>query len=344
MKKLLDAIADEYDKTTGNLIYDLLKAFAIVMSNYDTKLNEIQDLIDVDNLYGTMLETYVYQRKGIQRNQATYSIGQLQVSGNGTVTIGDLFETKSGIQFKSTETKVINGTGKISVQAVTAGINGNVPANQILQMPVTISGITSVTNPEPTHDGFDAETDESLKQRYYVAVRTPATSNNVYHYRQWALSVAGVGDCKVFPLARGENTVEIYIIDKNKLPAGETLVKAVQDYIDPDSTGLGNGEASIGNYTYVLPAIGQAINLSLVLTVEDGYTDEQVKENIEENIRQYLALIAFKQNYVSYAAIGNTIYETNGVKDYSNLLINNGTDNINTDDKAVSVLGSVTLA
>lgn len=343
LRELLNKISDIYDKTPGYIIYDLLKAVSEILVKYNLQFEDLRSLLDINNLTGSLLETFVSQRKGITRNPSTYSVGQLVVNGNGIVEQGDLFETKGGIQFHATETKTISGTGTINIKAVVAGSSGNVPANQITQMPVTIAGIISVTNPKPTYDGFDEESDDSLRERYLKAVREPATSGNIYHYRQWALEVAGVGDVKIFPLIRGQNTAELYIIDQNKQPASSTLVDAVQEYIDPNSEGLGDGQAPIGCYCYVMSATGLPINISVNITKDVGYTDEQIKQNIEDNLTEYLKSIAFKQSFVSYAAITNVIFESNGVSDLSNLIINGGVDNVPVDGKEVAVLGDVNI-
>ena len=95
---------------------------------------------------------------------------------------------------------------------------GNLPSGSITMMPVQLSGIVRVTNQEPTHDGYDAETDEAYYQRFLIRVQTPPTSGNVYHYLSWALEVAGVGAAQVYPLGHGDNTVDVVIIDAEVCP------------------------------------------------------------------------------------------------------------------------------
>ena len=343
IRQLLGAIDDSYDKTEGYLVYDILKSAAIALADLQVKQNETKAQLDVNNLTGEMLEKFVFQRKGIKRNQASFAIGDLKVTGNGTVTKGDLFETKSGIQFAAVETKMISSTGTVGVKCVTLGSIGNVPANQITMMPVTIPSITNVTNPAPTHDGYDAESDDSLRDRYFIAIQTPATSGNIYHYLQWAKEITGVGDAKVFPLARGDNTVEVVIIDQSKQPASETLVGQVQTHIDPNSEGLGNGEAPIGAKCYVISAAGLQIDLSLNVQAAEGYTNDEIIMNIKAAVSTYLQQIAFQMDYVSYAKIGEAILNSKGIEDYSNLKVNGGTTNVEIDSKQVAVVGGVTL-
>ncbi|SDT22308.1 Uncharacterized phage protein gp47/JayE [Paenibacillaceae bacterium GAS479] len=343
-QQLLDSIGDTYDKSEGYLVSDIFKSVAIVIKDLRDELEAVKAQLNVETLAGDMLAAFIEQRKGIVRNKATYSQGVLTITGNGQVNIGDLFETKSGVQFKANEAKMIAGTGTIKVVCTVVGAVGNVPANQITMMPVTLPGITSITNNEPTIDGYEAESDESLRERYYIALSTPATSGNVHHYLQWAKDISGVGDARVFPVERGANTVEVVIINQDKQPASTSLVNEIQAYIDPGSTGLGNGQAPIGTKCYVVSASGLTINISLTVIKSAGYTNAQVQSSIASSITSYLKSIAFNSDYVSYAKIGEAILNSNGVADYSNLKVNNGTANISIGLKQVAVLGGVTVA
>jgi len=343
LERLLSHIDPSYDKSEGYLIHDMLKSVAIELSDQQGDLEVIKRLLDVDNLTGTMLEAFVRQRKGIIRTPATHATGHLQVTGNGTINVGDLFETPSGVQFAAAEPKTITGSGELLVKSVLSGPVGNVPADQITQMPVTLPGITAVNNPHPTEGGYAAESDDSLRERYYIAVRTPPTSANIYHYLQWAKEVSGVGGAKVFPVERGANTVEVVIIDQDKQPAAPELIDRVQHYIDPGSTGLGEGEAPIGAKCYVISAEPLTLNISVTVSIMGGYTADEVRENIADSIAEYLKSIAFQINYVSFARIGQAILESAGVEDYEGLLVNGAVDNPEVGTKQVAVLGAVTL-
>lgn len=347
-KQLLDQISNDYDKSDGYLLSDMLKSVAIVFADLSIKQDDIEKLLDVDNLTGELLTKFVSQRRGIVRTAATRSKGQVTVTGSGTIVKGDLFETINGIQYAATETKVISGTGIVDIACVTVGDIGNVPTNQIIQMPVTLSGITSVTNVLATYDGYNIESDNALRGRYYAAVGTPATSGNVYHYQTWAKEVSGVGDVKVFPsdtdIVGGISEVDVVIINTNKLPASPSLVTEVQKYIDPNSTGLGYGQAPIGAKCYISSATGLTINMSLSsLTYSSGYTLAQVKQNVSDTVTAYLQSIAFKQAFVSAAKVGDAVLNAAGVTDYSGLLLNGSSGNISTTARQVAVMGVVTV-
>ncbi|MCG8501357.1 MAG: baseplate J/gp47 family protein [Firmicutes bacterium] len=77
-------------------------------------------------------------------------------------------------------------SGTIAVACTESGTAGNVPANQITFMLVTIAGINAVYNMEPTSGGFEAEGDGELLERYYGRISVPATSGNKAQYKSWA--------------------------------------------------------------------------------------------------------------------------------------------------------------
>ena len=136
------------------------------------------------------------------------------------------------------------------ITAVIPGNAGVVGANSITQMPVTIAGIATCTNPEPTHDGYDAESDDSLRQRYYAKPQRPDNGVNKYAMEEYGAGGTRSWRCRCLPLwDMGENTVDIVIIDSDKLPASSSLVKTVQDYIDPGSSGRGRRHSADGERT-----------------------------------------------------------------------------------------------
>ncbi|MEK5171825.1 baseplate J/gp47 family protein [Heyndrickxia sp. FSL W8-0496] len=341
--EMLNDISNEYDKTDGSFIYDTTKPSANQFEKAYQSMNEVVEKFDVDNLTGEELERFIYQRTGQERRKATFSVGELEVKGNGTINQGDLFETKSGVQFISTETKLINQVGNVKIRAVIPGNIGNTPAQQIIEIPISLAGINSITNIYPTTDGYDEESDDDLRERYKERIRTPATSGNIYHYKSWAKEVPGVGEVKVIPLWNGDNTVKIVIIDSNMQPASPLLVQEVQKHIDPNGTGLGDGQAPIGAYCTVISAIPIPINLVFNATLKAGYSVEVAEENVSKMIVDYLKKIAFKQDFVSYAQSGSLILDSEGVEDYSNLKINDEVINVSIGNEEIAVLGGVEI-
>ncbi len=342
-KELLSEIEESYEKSKGYFLWDMLKAVAIGIKNLLEKLQHVADKLNVENIYQDERERFIFQRTGITRRKATFAEGVITVKGNGTITKGDLFETEGLVRFQATETVKVIGQTTVSIKAVFAGEGGNVPIGSITKMPITIQGMTSCTNETATEGGYEAESDEDLLLRYYEKLREPATSGNIYHYKRWAKEVEGVGAVRVFPLWAGDNTVKVIIIDLERLPASEELVQKVQNYIDPNSKGTGEGQAPIGAYCTVESAKPKIIDVSVHLHLAKDTILEVIKKEIDSKIIDYLKGIAFEQDYASFAQIGAHILSVEGVVDYENMTLNGLTQNIVCQKDEVMLLGEVVL-
>ena len=345
---MLNNISDDYIKIPGTFTHDLIKTYALAATTLEEKIETLWSMFNIYNLSGNDLERYVFQRKGVKRKEANAAVGIVTVKGNGTVSEGDLFETPGGIRFVAAETKLIKTVGDIKVKAAIPGSSGNVGSNSITLIPITLQGITSVTNQNPTSDGYDVETDISLRERYLIEVQRPATSGNIYHYMQWSREVPGVGDSKIFPLWNGNNTVQIVIIDDNKAPASEELVKRTQEYIDPkgkveETWGTGAGQAPIGAYCTVTSATPKNININMTVVLNSGYKLQNVISHIKEKISQYLKDIAFVKSAVSYSVLGSMILDIEGIAEWTDLSINNEHSNVTIGEKEVAVMGTVNI-
>ena len=340
---MLNDISDSYQKTIGFPTYDILAAVSLRMVNTDAEVAEAREKLDPENLSGDELDRYIFPRVGLVRREATFATGVLDITGNGNISAGDLFESGGGIQFEATESVTISGTGQVHVTCLREGDAGNLPAHSITQMPVTISGITSCDNPEPTTGGYDEEADTAYFERFLIKVRTPPTSGNIYHYQSWALEVPGVGHVKVFPLGHGDSTVDVVIVDSEGKPADDDLVNNVQEYIDPNSTGEGLGEAPIGAKCYVSSAAAKTISINVQISKLDSASQENVTQTVKDAVSAYLGSVAFLQDFVSYAQIGVAILNADGVQDFENLTVNGGTANIAVGERECAVLGDAVI-
>lgn len=345
LTQLLAEMPDSYQKTIGFPTYDLLAAMSLRMEGTDAEVADARAKLDPENLTGDDLDGFIYPRSGLDRRQATFAHGVVHVVGTGIVPEGTLFESGGGVQYYATVGVQITGEGDVPVTCRQDGAAGNLPAHSVTQMPVTIQGIASCDNPAPMEGGYDEEDDAAYYERYLLKLRTPATSGNVYHYMTWALEVSGVGKVKVFPLGHGDNTVDVVLVDSEGKPAADELVEEVQDYIDPEQTGEGYGQAPIGARCYVSAATSKAISISCTVTkLSAAGADDTVTEAIKAAVSAYLAGIAFEQDYVSYGQIASAILDAEGVLDFENLLVDGGTANVQLGERDCPVLGTVTIS
>lgn len=343
-QNMLDNISDTYQKTQGFPVWDLLRAVALGLKRLWDKLFLIEYKQDIDNLEGAELDKIIYQRTGLKRRNAVKAVGNVTiVNGNSFIAVGDLFETENGVQFKAVENKPVFDGETVAVEAVEAGIAGNVPAGCITQMPVTLPNISKITNAEPMSGGYDAESDDDYRQRYYEYLQIPATAGNKYHYVKWAKEVDGVKAVKVVPCWNGKNTVKVYVVGNDYKPASESLIEAVQEHIDPNQSGEGLGTAPIGAVCTVVSAEQLDIAVNVKVVTLESVDIDAVKLNIRNYIDDYIHSIVYQQDYVSYAKIGACILSVTGVLDYSDLLVNGKQANVVIDFAECPVLGEVSV-
>lgn len=357
--ELLANVPDKYQKNVGYFIWDLMLAIGKVFVTLYEKLRYLSCFIaDIRTLDYEDLKLFVFQRAGIEAKNETFATGLIKVvTGSGVITSGDIFETADGLQFKATETKEITEGETFTAECLISGEIGNVPVGAITQIPTTIQGIIAVTNELPFAGGYEAESKESIIERYYTKLRKPVSSGNKYHYEQWALECTGVGKVKVKPLWNGENTVKVIIADSNNEIASAELIETVQSYIDPytlDSEGnrigwgCGNGQAPIGAYCTVESGTAKEINVSVSVKLKIDATLETVKQNIQKALKEYLKSTVFETGaYISYARVNSIINNTDGVEDNTNLLVNDSIENITISESdttiEIATLGNLTV-
>lgn len=336
LNDILNNIDSSYNKTEGEFIWDLSNAVAKSIADDYKKQDEELNANFVATAEGKDLDTLIVQRIGKSRKESTYASGTVKITGTvgATITAGMLVASNTN-NYKITENTSIPSSGEITVSCIceNPGVTGNTDIGTIIYFPKTIEGLKTVTNEASFTNGYNTETDEEYRQRYFDYVGSPATSGNKYHYRNWAMEITGVGDCTVIP---GAGNVKVVIVDANKQVATDELVAKVKKHIDE------NRPVLAGTLT-VVSATKLEINISVNVTYDtQSYTADQIKENIKTEVTKYL-----KENYgntfVSYAKIGYCIFEADGVEDYSNLTVNNGTGNIVISNLQVAQIGGVTL-
>lgn len=345
LNRMLGNVPSEIDKSEGSFIYDALSPASNEMAQVYIIDDNMLKRIYPFTATGTDLEN-ITNTVGVTRKLGGKATTDILINGTSDIVIpsGTLMQTNQGLRYKTLkDVTLVGGQAMVEAEAENVGSNYNVPANTIVELPVQISGITSIANLEAVTNGYDIEDDDSLRGRYFERMQTPATSGNKYQYRNWAKEVPGVGDAKPFPLWNGPGTVKVVIINSNKRAADAELVQKVKDYIDPQPEGHGEGKAPIGATLTVVSAVEKAIDITAKVVLANGYTIQQVQDNFNTNMQKYLSDQAFNSTYISYAKVGGILLSAGGVVDYSNLTLNAGTSNISLNDEEIPVAGTISL-
>lgn len=336
-EEILANIDDRFDKSNGGFTYDVTKAVAVAIEGLSVETESVIDKINVDKMTGNELTRFVYQRTGITRRPSTFANGRVLLTGapSTVIPIGSLVAAND-VFYQSVEGITLDSSGKgyVRVRSQIDGPIGNVPVGAINSFPVTISGVISVTNEQAFTNGYIAESDNELRQRYYDKLQRPGKAGNAYHYEEWAKSVIGVGNVKVYPLWDGPLTVKVLLMNiNNELPSTE-LIANVYNYIE--------SERPFGATVTVASPSTITVNVTVNLTIATDYVLDDVRTVLNRNLNEYIKSLAFVADHVSIAQIGRIILETPGIVDYTALKLNNGTANVVIPDQSVPILGSVT--
>ncbi|MGG2024209.1 baseplate J/gp47 family protein [Gottfriedia sp. S16(2024)] len=341
LQRMLATAASDVDVRQGAVTYDMTSMAAIEFGNV---YPELDNLLTFGFLSAGTPSDFVDLRvgeMGLTRKPAVAATGQLVFSGaNGTVIpVGTRVSNSSSdpVYFVTTQAGTIaSGTVTVTAVAEIGGVSGNAVVSDISIVLGTLSGVVTVTNPSQFTGGVDTETDDSLIARYFEKVTKPATSGNAFQYQQWAKSVAGIGDAKVYPLWNGNGTVKVVLIDGNKRAPNATIVTNATNYI--------NGERPIGATVTVVGATEVPIAVSATLTLVAGASLSAVTTKFTSALTDYLKSIAFVDATVRYSKIASVLIGIPEILDYANLKVNNGTVNVVIADGNVAVPGTVTLS
>lgn len=327
LQRMLDRIPDNMDKREGSVIFNALAPAAVELQEMYISLDSILREAFAD----TASRDFLIRRAaefGVYPDEPTYAV--LKGEFNLEVPIGSRFSLD---KYNYTVTEKISHTSyKLVCETI-----GSEP-NQSLGTLIPIDYIEGLTNAQLTElliPGQDEESVESLRKKFFEEKSTPVTSGNAAHYKKWATEVTGVGDAKIFPLKDGPSTVVIVIIDSDKRAASSELINNVQGYIE--------NECPIGAIIKVRTVTEKPINISAKVKLAPGYSIQLVQNKFIALIDEYFRDIALKETYVSISKVGAFFLDTDGVIDYSDLSLNNGSANISIGEEEIAVLGNLTL-
>ena len=329
---LSEAQSRRYNVEAGEFMYDIAYLIASLAYPSIERCERLEENAFALTAVGEKLDLKVAEQ-GMDRKASTYSSGTVRLKGDrgavineGTIIASDtlLFETES--------TVIIPEIGYIDTTAICCvpGTIGNVDKNTINRIPVTVPGLTSVTNITAFSGGYDEEDDEKLRQRWIDKTHNPINGGNINQIEQWAKEVDGVGDAMGIDLWDGPGTVKVIVSGMDSTAATESVLSAVREKIENRRVAGG------GEYTFE-SAQEYPVNVNVKII------GNAAQEDITESLRVFLSKIGMKKGYISYGKINQNILSVAGVEDCSNLLLNGEKENVVFDAGYVPVLGEVTF-
>ena len=352
-RRMLEKAPPGISAKEGDFFWDATRPTAIEKAEVtQLKLQNILRLAFPQTSYGQYLD-FLGEMKGVFRHPATPATGTVIFTGQpgtvipaGFVVLTEAAGTFPAIEFKARERVQIgeDGTVIVAAECLEPGTIGNVAANTITLLSEPINGIASVTNLEPFTGGTGVEDDESYRERV-LAAYDESLSGAKKDYIRWAKEVPGVEAVYVVPLWNGPGTVKVLIMDSNGQPANQDLIEAVQNHIAPDGN-LGGGLAPIGaDVTVDAPEVFE-VNIALTIVLKDGYSLEDVMEDLTANIKQFLGTFEINTgdrplDRITVTRLGHIILSTEGIADYSGLTVNNNDEYVEIPEQEIPILGEV---
>lgn len=307
----LSWVPNTMDKREGSIIYDAISPACYELAFAYTVLKQVYGNLSLATAVGNAL-TELCSQSGTFRKLATPAIREAEF--NIDVPIGSRF-SGGGLVYVATE-KISVGLFKLTCE--TTGDVGNTYTGNLIPIDY-ISGLTSSVMTSVITEGMDEETDADLRERHRIRIIDGTQSGNAAQYTSWALAYTGIGACKLFPLWDGGNTVKIAIANNSKQVASAQLVAEFQDYMDPDSEGLGNGVAPIGSKVTITGGTAKNINVAGNVTLNEGYIEPT---GAEDAVVNYLASITYNQDEVSYIQVAVAILNCDSIKNLTGFTLN----------------------
>ncbi|ENY8534742.1 baseplate J/gp47 family protein [Clostridioides difficile] len=317
-------------KGEGSFLSDMVSPVNSELAKFYIELSYLHKKAFIEDNFDDFLDKRVNEF-GVYRKLGTEATGEVTFEGKvGTVIPNGTIISYNELLFVVIKDIIISTEVEQNtspVQALEIGIRYNIPANTEFKLQDEVNGITKIYNDLAFQGGTEIETDEELKERFYKIQKNQATSGNKVHYEEWALEVEGVYNAKIYPRWDGAGTVKVLIFGVNNQAVDSEVIERCREHIET--------EMPIGaTLTVATPSILD-ISISATIKLEIGYTIDFVKESFLESINSYLINVNKEIIYTKVSAI---LASTEGLHDFSNLLLNNKAENITfEEDKVPSV-------
>lgn len=344
MERMLDSIAEKYpevDTRPSSLAYNAVAASAAEIAT----LYAEQEVCLRETFAQTASREGLAEKLheiGLVELEATY--GEFEGEFDVEIPIGNRFNNE---QYNYTVLELISEpTNEIpyyryKLLCDTAGSDPNTIFGTLTPIDyVENLGYAQLT--ECLKSGEDEEDTEAMRIRYFYAVNNTRSDGNISQYEYWAKEYDGIGKCKVFPCWNGANTVKVSVVTPEGRAVSSSLLSEFQNYLDPNSAGLGDGQAPIGAKVTCSTPTEKAVSISADVTLADGYTDAN-SLGIADVLTEFFANSAYTESKVNILKVGATILDVPGVDSIDNLKLNGSAANVSLGNEEIAILGTLTL-
>lgn len=330
------------DTRQGSIYWDASMGSILRTTFFFDMLRQVRDILSLWTCTGEVLDEKLHER-GLLRNPSVASSAIYAVSFVGEVPELDSVMSCGDLLFSLQE---IDGQYVIVSEDVGTEMNNLPPGIEVIPE-VDVDGLISATLGELIVPAVDIEDDDSARERLINKISGPDENGNQSQVQTWCESVEGVGRARIVPLWAGSNTVLAIIVDKAGQVPVDTVIKAVQDYVDPGASGKGEGAATIGQFVTAVAAEAVKIDVKVSVLKMSDATYAGIQEQFAELLKNYFKEMALEEYSegmaIRYGRAVSLLEQVDGITDYDGLTLNGATDNIAFTIRQVPVLGEVTV-
>jgi uncharacterized phage protein gp47/JayE len=328
------------DFTDGSQIQTMIQVTARALYTPWYMLEQLVELFFVMSTEGPFLDLRCGER-GVPRKQGAAATGSISFTRttpcpvSTDIPAGSTFQTLDGSVSMTTNADMPLATGwesgTVNVTCTTVGAIGNLAAGTPLQIVgPTPSGLQTIAvGTGGLAAGVDTESDDDYRARYLFIIQNPVDGGTSADYQVWADEVTGVTNVSVFPLARGNGTVDVVVASDGIPPA--SLVSQVQSAIDTNRP--------IGADAQVKSPTAHSIDVTGTITPAAGYTFATLQPLVIQAITNYINSIPIG-GVVRVSAINDAIFRVQGVLDCS---LSTPAANITLAQEELATPGTITL-
>lgn len=350
MEEALSQIPEGIDTREGSIIYDALAPACMQLAEFYMNLMNMVN----DSFPGTAIGEYLDMRvleQGLTRLPESYAIKL----GKFTNVEGELMDVPLGSRFSSVgyDSYIYRVTAKrsLGIFELTSELAGREPNSYIGNIlpidNIADLGISQIT--ENVIEGRNLETDDSLRERYFLSINEKPFGGNITDYVNNILSIEGVTGAQIYPTWDGGGTVGIQIVS-NGLPSSQPTIDRVEELLGDNGRGL----APIGHQVTIRAPTLEEINIQADIVTSPGTNIQEEVENVIggyfTSLRQDWDKIDPNYEYHTYIYVARilvVILQIPGVLNVSNIRLNGETNDIHwshsMNDSKVPILGEVIL-
>ena len=307
IKQLLNYVPEGYDTREGSVLYNTLAPTALGLFNLYNRMSDILDALDPTTASYPALVSHCRQ-VGLTPVTATQAmvIARFDFQTVGGLTddeIDEMFidsswhcETNNMDYTVQWREKREDGTGTLvaiyyAIQADNVGTDGNVTGVELIANDNLILAPIKVTIESVRDYAVDDEDAESLRARYYDAIRVQSYAGNIKYYEKQMLLLGGIGGVQVHPTWNGGGTVNVSVIDSDFRAIDDEKKAELQLQLDPSQTSdeyvSGVGVAPIDHQATLSTPTEISVFVTMTVELKSGYTIESVKTSILGVINNY---------------------------------------------------------